>query len=87
MRVADDPSHSGNSRDFLGRTLRVAAGDHDTGVRLRSMDAANGLAKLVIGGGGDGTSVQDDEVGVSNFAGGVEAARGESGFERSSIGL
>jgi hypothetical protein len=28
------------------------------------MDAANGLAKLVIGGGGDGTGVQDDEIGI-----------------------
>ena len=80
-------SHAGQSGDFLGRALRVAAGDHDARVGLRAMDAADGLAKLVVGGRGDGAGVQDDEVGVGNFVGCAEAARGETGFERGSIGL
>ena len=64
VRVPDDPGHAGQSRDFLRRTLRVAAGDDDARVGLRAMDAADGLAKLVVGGRGDGAGVQDDEVGV-----------------------
>ncbi len=65
VRIADHESHAGESRDFLGRALGVAAGDDDARLGLRAMDAADGLAKLVVGGGGDGAGVQDDEVGIS----------------------
>ena len=87
VRIADDQSHAGQSGDFLRRALRVAAGDDDARLGLRAMDAADGLAKLVVGGRGDGAGVQDDEVGVGKIVGGAETARSEPGFEGGPIGL
>ena len=87
MRITNDPSHTWNSRDFLGSALRVATCDHDARIGLSAVDAADGLTKLVVGCGGDGAGVQDDEIGVGYFTGGVKTTGSEAGFERGSIGL
>src|SRR5579864_4604014 len=87
MRVSNHETHAWESGDFLGRALRVAAGDHDACVGLRAVDATNGLAKLVVGSGGDGASIEDDQVGVGKFVGRVKSARSKPGFERGSVGL
>src|SRR6476661_8018462 len=87
MRVSNHETHARQSGDFLRGTLGVAAGDDDAGAGLRAMDAADGLAKLVVGGRRDGTGVQDDEIGVGQRSGGTETARSEAGFQRGPIGL
>jgi hypothetical protein len=51
------------------------------------MDASNGLAQLVVGGGRDGAGVQDNEFGVGDFTGSAQSAGSEAGFERGPIGL
>jgi hypothetical protein len=87
MRVPDDPSHAGESGDFFRRALCVAACDDDARIGLRAMDATDGLAKLVVGGRGDGAGVQYNEIGIGYFVRCMESARGKAGFERGSIGL
>jgi hypothetical protein len=57
VRVPDHEAHAGQSGDFLGRTLGVAAGDHDTRLGLCTMNAPDGLAKFVVGGRRYGTGV------------------------------
>ena len=87
VRIPNDPGHAGNSRDLFGRALRVAACDDDPCIGLRAMDAADGLAQLIVGGRGDGAGVQDNEVSFGNFVGCTETAGSETGFERSTVSL
>ena len=65
MRVADDLADAGQSGDFFRRALRVAAGDHDLGFGVLAMNAADGGAGVLIGGGGHGAGVKNNK---SRFA-------------------
>jgi hypothetical protein len=57
VRVADHQTHTGQGGNFFRGALGVATRHHDAGVGLLPMDAADGLAKLIVGGGGYGTGV------------------------------
>ncbi len=52
-----------------------------------TMDAAHGLAQFVVGGGGDRTCVEHDQVRIARFGNGCEAFRGKAGFNRGAVGL
>jgi len=61
MRVADDLGYAGKRGDFLGRALRVAAGDDDLTIGVFAMHTADGGARILIGGGGYGAGIEDDD--------------------------
>jgi len=62
--VANNESDAGDSGEFFGSALGVAAGDDDFPRRVGSVGFADGVAGLGVGGGGDGAGVEDDDVGV-----------------------
>jgi len=67
VRIADDPDYSGKPVEFFRGTLCVTTGDDDAGAWLRSMDLANGVPCLCVGGSCDSTRIHDDEVGASGI--------------------
>jgi len=60
--VSHHPGYPGESGHFLRRTLGVAAGNHNPCIRVFAMDAADGGAGILIGGGSDGTGVEHNNV-------------------------
>src|SRR5262249_17157800 len=60
--VADDAADFGHRREAVGVDLHGAAGDDDLGVRAISAGAADGLARLAHGFGGDGAGVDDHRI-------------------------
>ena len=51
------------------------------------MNPANGLARVVFGGGGHGAGVEDHQFGFRKALGGVQTLTGERGFESCAVGL
>ena len=47
--VADHPFDAGKGGQFVGGALGVAAGHQDAGPRILTVDAADGLADIVVG--------------------------------------
>ena len=60
VRIADYLGDAGKRGDFFRGALRVAAGDHDLRIGILAMDAADGGAGILIGGGGDGAGIEHD---------------------------
>src|SRR5260221_4896898 len=46
----------------MRRSLGVAAGDHNPGIRVFPMDPADSGAGILVGGGSDGAGVEHDNV-------------------------
>jgi hypothetical protein len=84
--VADYGSDAGEGGDFFGGALGVASGDENFGVGIVTLEAADGGARVLVGGVSDGAGVEDDEVSFV-FLGGSEAARFELALEGGAIGL
>lgn len=84
--VADDGGDAGQRGDFCGGTLGVASGDNDVCIRILAADAADGGAGVLIGGAGDGASIQYDDFGIGGF-GAMMTARFELAFEGGAVGL
>ena len=63
MGVGDQAIDFGHGGDLGAFHLGGAAGDQQAGVGARAAGAADGLARLAQGLGGDGAAVDDDEVG------------------------
>ena len=57
VRIADDEGNSRENRQFFGSALGVAAGDDDARGGIGGVEFADGVARLGICGGGDGTGV------------------------------
>ena len=55
--IADYAANSRQSSQFLGCALGVAPGDDDLAGGVVAMDAADGGARVLVGGGGDGAGV------------------------------
>jgi len=51
------------------------------------MNAANGGARVLIGGRGHGTGIEDDDLGIARQIGASESTREQLALERSAIGL
>ena len=61
--VPDDRIHPGDRTDGVGLGFGVAPGDYHPGIRVRPDDLPNGLPSLHGGLTGDGTGVDDADVG------------------------
>lgn len=68
--VADDVVHTGQGGDLFRGTLGVAAGDDDLAAGILPANTTDGGAGVLIGGGGDGTGVEDNELGGVGSVGG-----------------
>jgi len=84
--VADDGADAGERGNFFGSALGVASGDDNFCGRILAAYAADGGAGILIGGSGDGASVEQDEVGVGGGGAG-QAASFELAFEGGAVGL
>lgn len=87
MGVAYDVSDAGESGEFFGRTLGVAAGDDDFCSGILSVEFADGVAGLGVGGGRDGTSIEHDDFGGMGVWAGRVAEVNELAFEGGAVGL
>ena len=85
--VADDPGNARKGSKLFGSALSVAAGDDDAGAGIGGVELANGVAGLGVGGGGDRTSIDHDDVGVRGFARRSKAAFEELALEGGAISL
>lgn len=69
MRIAHYPRHSRERGDLLRRALGIAARYHDSCIWVFAMDTANGGASVLVCGGGDRASIQDDNISVAGRVG------------------
>jgi len=60
--IADDEGNSGETGDLLRGALSVTTSDNDASGRIRRVDFADGVAGLSVGGGGDGASIENNDV-------------------------
>ena len=63
LAVAQDQVHAGEFQELFTRHLRVAAGDHDAGLRVHARRAPDQSAGLGVGLCRDGAAVYDVDVG------------------------
>jgi hypothetical protein len=87
VRIADHPGNTWKRGELFGGALGVAAGDDQTSGWVACVNFANGIASLRLGGSGDGTRVDDDDVGVGRFGRGDVTAIAQLALEGSAIGL
>ena len=87
VRITDDLGDAGEGGDFLGGALGVASGDDDLGAGILAMDAADGGAGIVIGGGGDGAGIEHDEFSAVGSSGAFESLLLELALEGGAVGL
>ena len=67
--VGDDQIDAGQSRDGLGRHLRVTAGRHHQRFRRAAPRLADDLTRRAIAQVGDGARVDDDDIGCLALGG------------------
>ena len=87
MRIADDPIDAGKLRQLFGRALSIAAGDQDARRGIFTMDAPQRLAHVVVGGCGNGTGVEDHQIGGGAGLRMRQTAPRKERFERCAVGL
>src|SRR6266404_2482966 len=66
--IAYDKGDAGESGDFFGRALGVAAGNEDARSWIGRVNFANGVAGLSVSGGGDSAGIEDHDVGRRRIA-------------------
>ena len=87
MGIANYERDAGELGDLFRGTLRVTACDEDLRRGVLAVHAADGLADVVIGIGGDGAGVEDYPVGcMVRFRPG-HACRGERGLDSRAVRL
>jgi len=67
--------------------LGVAASDDELGGGIMSVDFADGVARLSVGGSGYGAGVEDDDGGGGGIGGGSIAAVEELAFDGGTVSL
>ena len=72
--ISDHQADARQRRQFLGSALRVAAGHQDSRFGIFAMNAADGGTRVLIGGGGYGAGVQDNDFGFDGSGGALHAA-------------
>ena len=80
------PAHAGQGGNFFRRALRVAAGDHDLGVGILAMNAADCGASVLIGGGRYGAGIEHHDC-ASPACGASIATLLELAFDGRAVGL
>src|SRR5579884_4363493 len=63
MRIAHHPGNSGKSGNLLWSALCVAAGDHDFGIGIFTMNAANGGTGILVRRGGHSAGIEHNNPG------------------------
>lgn len=86
VRIADHPLHAWERGNLIGRALCVTAGDEDLRFRIIAMDAADGVAQVVVGAGGDSAGIEDNKPGGIGGCGRITLAF-QQGLNRGAIGL
>ena len=69
VRVADHRTYAREGGDFFRGALRVAAGDDDLAAGVVAMNAADGGAGVLVGRGGYGAGVEDNDSGLGRVGG------------------
>ncbi len=87
MGITDDKGDSRENREFFGGALGVAAGDDDARGGIGGVKFADGVTRLGVRGSGDGTRVQNDDVGRMGVAGEMAALFAQLALDGGSIGL
>ena len=87
MRVADDDAHAGKRGDLLWRALRVASGYDYFCFGILPSDPADGGARILIGGRGDGTRIQHHDRGLRRGWGARQTLELELALQSSAVGL
>src|SRR5438270_14081015 len=87
MRISHHPCHARKGSNLLRRTLGIAARYHDFCRWIFTMDTANGSAGILVGGGCDGASIQDYNIGFPGRLRMGQALCRNVAFQRRCIGL
>src|SRR5215469_11390585 len=87
VRVANDLGNAGQTRQLVGRALRVTAGHDDSRLWVFTMDAPDGGTGVLIGGRGHCAGVEDDNFGLVGRGGAFHAALLELPFNGGAVGL
>ena len=87
MRIANDPGDAGELAQFFGGALGVTAGDDEFRGWARVMKFADGVAGLGVCRGGDGASVDDDDIRARCIFGGQATAIEQLAFQGGAISL
>jgi|SRR5581483_4090550 hypothetical protein len=62
VRIADNVTYPGQGGDLLRSALRVTSSDNNLTIRIFPMDTADSGARVLIGSGGDRTSVENNDL-------------------------
>jgi hypothetical protein len=78
---------TGQGGNFFRRTLCVASCNDDLAKGVLAVNAPDGCAGVLIGGGSYGAGVQDNDLGLGRSFGAFQSAVAELAFDRGAIGL
>jgi hypothetical protein len=87
VRVAHHPTHAGQSRQFLRRALRVAAGHQDAALGILAMNAPDGGAHVPVRRFGHRAGVQHHHAGVVSGIGALQPPLEHLALQRGAIRL
>src|SRR5580658_5084961 len=87
VRVADDETNAGQRGDFFWRALRVAAGDHNAGLRILSTHSSDSGPRILVCVRSHGTGIQYNHSGLRRRRGACHPTPLELAFERGAVSL
>ncbi len=87
VRITHDEAHAGQRGQFFRSALRIATRDQDFRPGILAMNAADGGASILIGGGRDATCVKDDDFGLHHSTGALQAAVEQLALDSRAVGL
>ena len=64
MGISDYSCDPGQSSNFLRRPLCVTPGHYNLAGGIRALNSANSRARVLVGCGGDGAGIQNDDIGL-----------------------
>ena len=85
--VVDDLGDSGKRGQFFGGALGVASGDDDLRGWIFTVGSADGRTSILIGGGGDGAGIEDNNTRLGNRIGTSEPLLLELVLDSGAVGL
>jgi hypothetical protein len=87
VRVPKYGRHPRQSRNFVGRTLRVTASHDDLTLRIFAVDATDGGARVLVCGGGDRAGIQYDKLCLVGRVSPLKTPLGKLAFQGSAVRL
>lgn len=87
MGISDYSCNAGQSGNFLRRSLRVTPGHHDPAVGIRALNSANSRARVLVGCGGDGAGIQNDDIRLLQSSCCFQSTFAELALYSSAVGL